>query len=171
LENYFKKKYVYLWSKYSLEYKQDPENGWTIINDPLFLKLSRQTEFFIDLAADKLLIVERQKIQIAVEIKSFIGRSTIAEFHMAVGQYLNYRLALQKVGSSRVLYLAVPQDTYRDFFADSFIDIKDDKIWVQRDFTEAGLAERLVELGVPKNDIVLAFRSPFVRQFTGFAVV
>lgn len=51
------------------------------------------------------------------------------------------------------------------------IDIKDDKIWVQRDFTEAGLAEELVELGVPKNDIVLAFRSPFVRQFTGFAVV
>ncbi|WP_377479928.1 MAG: element excision factor XisH family protein [Microcoleus anatoxicus] len=98
------------------------KDGWTIINDPLFLKLSRQTEFFIDLAADKLLIVERQKIQIAVEIKSFIGRSTIAEFHMAVGQYLNYRLALQKVGSARVLYLAVPQDTYRDFFADSFVE-------------------------------------------------
>ena len=98
------------------------KDGWTIINDPLFLKLSRQTEFFIDLAADKLLIVERQKNQIAVEIKSFIGRSTIAEFHMAVGQYLNYRLALQKVGSARVLYLAVPQDTYREFFADSFIE-------------------------------------------------
>ncbi|MDQ2097902.1 MAG: element excision factor XisH family protein [Tychonema bourrellyi B0820] len=98
------------------------KDGWTIINDPLFLKLSRQTEFFIDLAADKLLIVERQKNQIAVEIKSFIGRSTIAEFHMAVGQYLNYRLALQKVGSARVLYLAVPQDTYREFFADSFVE-------------------------------------------------
>ena len=74
------------------------------------------------MAADKLLIVERQKNQIAVEIKSFIGRSTIAEFHMAVGQYLNYRLALQKVGSARVLYLAVPQDTYREFFADSFVE-------------------------------------------------
>lgn len=51
------------------------------------------------------------------------------------------------------------------------IDIKDGKIWIQRDFTEAGLAQELVELGVPKTDIVLAFRSPFVRQFTGFAVV
>jgi XisI protein len=50
------------------------------------------------------------------------------------------------------------------------IDIKDGKIWIQRDFTEAGLAQELVELGIPKNDIVLAFRSPFVRQFTGFAV-
>jgi hypothetical protein len=51
------------------------------------------------------------------------------------------------------------------------IDIKDGKIWIQRDFTEAGLAFELVELGVPKTDIVLAFRSPFVRQFTGFAVI
>ena len=25
MENYLKKKYVYLWSKYSLEHKQDPE--------------------------------------------------------------------------------------------------------------------------------------------------
>jgi hypothetical protein len=29
---------------------------------------------------------------------------------------------LQKVGSARVLYLAVAQDTYRDFFADSFVE-------------------------------------------------
>ncbi|NER47661.1 MAG: XisI protein [Symploca sp. SIO1B1] len=49
------------------------------------------------------------------------------------------------------------------------IDIKEGKIWIERDFTEVGLANELVELGVPKTDIVLAFRSPFVRQFTGFA--
>jgi len=50
------------------------------------------------------------------------------------------------------------------------IDIKGGKIWIERDFTEAGVANELVELGVPKTDIVLAFRSPFVRQFTDFAV-
>lgn len=50
------------------------------------------------------------------------------------------------------------------------IDIKDGKIWRQRDFTEEGLAYQLVELGVPKTDIVLGFRAPYVRQFTGFAV-
>jgi glucose-6-phosphate 1-dehydrogenase len=97
------------------------KDGWTITNDPLFLKLSKQTEFFIDLAADKLLIADKQKIQIAIEIKSFIGRSTITEFHMAVGQFLNYRLALKKTGSERVLYLAVPLDTYQDFFANLFV--------------------------------------------------
>ncbi|MBD2518632.1 XisI protein [Nostoc sp. FACHB-973] len=51
------------------------------------------------------------------------------------------------------------------------VDIKDGKIWIQRDFTEEGIGNQLVELGVPKTDIVLGFRSPYVRQFTGFASV
>ena len=50
------------------------------------------------------------------------------------------------------------------------IDIQDGKIWIQRDFTEEGLANQLIELGVPKTDIVLGFRAPYVRQFTGFAI-
>ena len=36
--------------------------------------------------------------------------------------FIEDRLALQKVESERVLYLAVPLDTYRDFFADSFVE-------------------------------------------------
>ncbi|BDI18760.1 hypothetical protein ANSO36C_45620 [Nostoc cf. commune SO-36] len=51
------------------------------------------------------------------------------------------------------------------------LSIKDEKIWIQRDFTEEGIANQLVELGVPTTDIVLGFRSPYVRQFTGFASV
>lgn len=50
------------------------------------------------------------------------------------------------------------------------IDIRGEKIWIQYDGTEEGVATRLVELGVPKSDIVLAFHAPFRRQFTGFAV-
>lgn len=50
------------------------------------------------------------------------------------------------------------------------INIKDGKIWIEQDFTEEGLANQLVELGVPKTDIVLGFRAPYVRQFTEFAV-
>jgi hypothetical protein len=46
----------------------------------------------------------------------------MTEFHTALGQYLNYRLALQKLESERSLYLAVPLDTYREFFADSFVE-------------------------------------------------
>ena len=51
------------------------------------------------------------------------------------------------------------------------VDIRDGKIWIQRDFTEEGVVSVLVELGVPKMDIVLGFKPPYVRQFTGFASV
>ena len=49
------------------------------------------------------------------------------------------------------------------------MDIRDGKIWIQRDFTEIGVANELVALGVPKEDIVLAFYAPFMREDTGFA--
>jgi hypothetical protein len=50
------------------------------------------------------------------------------------------------------------------------LDIKDGKIWIQHDGTEGGIANELVDRGVPKHDIVLGFHSPFKRQFTDFAV-
>ena len=50
------------------------------------------------------------------------------------------------------------------------LDIKGEKIWIQHDGTEVGIANELVKIGVPKSDIVLAFHEPLVRQYTGFAV-
>lgn len=50
------------------------------------------------------------------------------------------------------------------------VDIKGEKIWIQYDGTEDGIANELVELGIPKQDIVLAYQSPYMRQFTEFAV-
>ena len=50
------------------------------------------------------------------------------------------------------------------------VDIVGNKIWIQRDGTEQGVAVQLLEAGVPKEHIVLAFRSPEMRQHTGFAV-
>lgn len=50
------------------------------------------------------------------------------------------------------------------------LDIIDGKIWIQQDGTESGIANELFALGVPKDDIVLAFHPPLVRQFTEFAV-
>ena len=50
------------------------------------------------------------------------------------------------------------------------IEIIDEKIWIQQDFTEEGIANQFVELGVPKTDIVLGFRAPVVRKFTEFSV-
>jgi XisI protein len=50
------------------------------------------------------------------------------------------------------------------------IDIKNGKVWIQRNNTEINLAERLVERGVPKENIVIGLHSPFMRQFSGYAV-
>jgi hypothetical protein len=50
------------------------------------------------------------------------------------------------------------------------IDIKNEKIWIQHDGTEIGVANELVEWGVPKEDIILAYHAPYKRQYTGFGV-
>jgi len=50
------------------------------------------------------------------------------------------------------------------------LDIIDSKIWIQQDGTEIGIANKLVELGIPKVDIVLAFDPPNLRKYTDFAV-
>ena len=50
------------------------------------------------------------------------------------------------------------------------LDIKNGKIWIQQNGTEIGIADELVKLGVPKEDIVLAFHEPLMRQYIGFAV-
>ncbi|NES06775.1 MAG: XisI protein [Okeania sp. SIO2F4] len=47
-------------------------------------------------------------------------------------------------------------------------DIIDGKIWIQYNGTEASVAERLVEMGVPTSDIVIGFHSAFKRQFTPY---
>ena len=49
------------------------------------------------------------------------------------------------------------------------VDIKDGKIWIQHDGTEIGIANELVALGVPREDIVLAFHAPSRRKYTEFA--
>lgn len=50
------------------------------------------------------------------------------------------------------------------------IDIIDGKLWIQRDGTEYGIANELVNAGVPREQIVLGFRSAEMRKQTEFAV-
>lgn len=50
------------------------------------------------------------------------------------------------------------------------IDLIDSKIWIQRDGTEEGIAADLERAGIPKEHIVLGFRPPELRPYTGYAV-
>jgi len=51
-----------------------------------------------------------------------------------------------------------------------YVRIKNDKIYIEEDWTEEGIATELLREGVPKEDIVLAFHDPETRKLTEFAV-
>jgi hypothetical protein len=94
--------------------------GWTITHDPYHIDLGF-VDFYIDLGAEQLLAATKDREKIAVEIKTFMAASTISEFHTAVGQFINYRIALEEDDPERSLYLAIPSEIHRRFFNYSFI--------------------------------------------------
>lgn len=96
------------------------KEGWVITHDPLTLQVGG-VEMFVDLGAEKIFAAEKAGEKIAVEVKSFIGASNISEFHTAIGQFINYRVALEEQQPERNLYLAVPLGTYQTFFTLQFI--------------------------------------------------
>jgi XisH protein len=96
------------------------KEGWKITDDPYEINVD-DVDFEIDLAAEELLVAEREGRKIAVEIKSFISPSNVSEFHTALGQFLNYRDALEKFEPERLLYLAVRLPIYETFFQRKFI--------------------------------------------------
>ncbi len=96
------------------------KEGWAVTHDPLTIRVGG-IGMEIDLGAEKLIAAEKDAEKIAVEIKSFIRPSAVSEFHAAIGQYMNYRKALGKTEPDRLLYLAVPHETYSSFFTLPFI--------------------------------------------------
>jgi hypothetical protein len=50
------------------------------------------------------------------------------------------------------------------------IDIKNNKVWIQRNMTEVDLGQALVELGVPKEDIILGLHPAYKRPYTGYGM-
>ena len=47
--------------------------------------------------------------------------------------------------------------------------LKDGKIWIEEDETDAPIAEDLVQVGIPHQDIILGFQPPEMRVYTAFA--
>jgi hypothetical protein len=44
------------------------------------------------------------------------------------------------------------------------MDIRDNLIWVQEDGTDIGVVNELMRLGIPENEIVLAYMMPSQTQ-------
>lgn len=71
----------------------------------------------------------------------------------------------------RYLILVLGWEGYRyEHGCTIHIDIIDNKVWIQRDGTEEGIALDLENSGIPKNRIVLGFKPPEIRPLTGYAV-
>ena len=50
------------------------------------------------------------------------------------------------------------------------LEIKEDKIWVQQNWTEIQIAQELVKRGVPATQIVLGFLPEYMREDSAYAV-
>lgn len=89
--------------------------GWTVNNAPFKVKrLNRQ--IYIDVEASRRANGSRQQILLA-EVKCFPDTSSVkTELYTALGQYMIYRAMLEELSIEIPLYLAIPEETYKNEF-------------------------------------------------------
>ena len=105
-------------------------DGWTITHDPLTLRWGKK-DMFVDLGAEKLLAAEKGERKIAVEVKSFLGRSELRDLQQALGQYTMYRRILELKEPDRKLYLAIRELVYNELFEEPIGQLLIDSEMVQ----------------------------------------
>lgn len=92
-------------------------DGRTITHDPYWVALGAR-DAFVDLGAEHPIAAGRGDRNIAVEIKSFLGRSVVADLAQAIGQYILYRSWMKRTDPERELWLAVTERVAQEVFAD-----------------------------------------------------
>ena len=88
------------------------KDGWTITHDPLRLKWGNNP-FYVDLGAEQLLTAKKEDRKIAVEVKSFVSYSNMADLENALGHYILNRNIIEELEPDRTLYLAVHEEIFR----------------------------------------------------------
>ena len=106
------------------------KDGWTITHDPLTLR-SGKKDLYVDLGAEKLLAAEKGGRRIAVEVKSFVGKSEIEDLEKALGQFTLYRSIMELDFPDRELYLAVREVIFTEIFEEPIGKVLLDKGLVQ----------------------------------------
>ena len=102
----------------------------------------------------KKILTEYDKI--ASQTPNVSGVDTVLSFDEERDQYLWFDIGWNE--RKRVQAISV------------YIRIKNEKIYIEEDWTEEGIATELLKEGVPKEDIVLAFHDPQTRKYTDFAI-
>lgn len=118
--------------------------GWIITHDPFPLSWRIRSDLLIDLGAEEMVVAEQAQRKIAVEVKSFAGSNDVAELQRALGQYILYFTLLEEIEPDRILYLAIPESAYREFFAAN----------PSGDRLIANSKLRLVVFNVPRQEVV-----------------
>lgn len=93
------------------------KDGWTITDDPLHVRWGKK-DLYVDLGAERLLAAEKGGLKIAVEVKSFLGHSEMADLEQAIGQYIVYDEVLHRTEPDRGLFLAVDEEVYNNLFTE-----------------------------------------------------
>jgi hypothetical protein len=91
------------------------KDGWIITDDPLHLKWG-QKDMYVDLGAKQLLAAEQGTKKIAVEIKSFVSPSEMADLKDAIGGFIMYRAVINRLEPERTLYLAIRDNVFITLF-------------------------------------------------------
>ena len=94
------------------------KDGWAIAADPYRIQYKeyKDVDLYGDRAAERPIAAEREGQKIVVQIKSFVGRSLMTDFHHAVGQHAVYRTLIQATEPEYQLYLAIDDIVYENFF-------------------------------------------------------
>jgi hypothetical protein len=91
------------------------KDGWSILKEDYELQYGDDS-LYPDFAAERSIVAARGMRQILVEVKSFLGRSFIADLQSAIGQYAMYQNVIEAEGLAFRLYLAIPLVVYEERF-------------------------------------------------------
>ncbi len=58
----------------------------------------------------------------------------------------------------------------RIYYTVLHFDIKGGKIWLQQNTTDSDVGQELIDMGIPKDDIVLGLHPAYKRPYTGYGV-
>ncbi len=104
--------------------------------------------------------LQRATLKVLQDYLKFLGEDPESQIYLVVDEKQDHYLLVETGW----------HHDYRIYGTLIHLDIIDEKIWIQQDGTEEGVANELVSLGISPQQIVLAFKSLERRQITEFAV-
>lgn len=104
--------------------------------------------------------LQNATIKVLQDYFEFLGNDSESELQLVIDEKNNHYLLIE-IGWHK---------NQRIYGSIIHIDIIKNKIWIQQDGTEEGVANELVNLGISPEQIVLAFKTLERRKITDFAI-